>query len=128
MMIRVLNFVSFALAALCCLALYHLSEETRIARVKLVSVERQIADDRDAMKVLQADWERIAEPSRIHALAQSRLGLSDTAAISVTSLDLLPRRGDATSLSGSPVQSASVAGSVALSDPHIRLAAARAGN
>ena len=129
MMIRVLNFVSFALAALCCLALYHLSEQTRVARVRLLSVERQIADDRDAMKVLQADWERVAEPSRIHALAQSRLGLSDTAAISVTSLDLLPRRGDATTpLSGSPVQSASVAASVALSDPHIHLAAARAGN
>src|SRR5215469_10022840 len=106
MMIRVLNFASFALAALCCLALYHLSEQTRIAHVKLVSVERQIADDRDAMKVLQADWERVSEPSRIHLLAQSRLGLADTAAVSVASLDLLPRRGDAVPLSISPVQAA----------------------
>ena len=128
MMIRVLNFVSFALAALCCLALYHLSEETRIAHVKLVSVERQIAQDRDAMKVLQADWERVSEPSRIHALAQARLGLADTAAVSVASLDLLPRHGDTAPLSGSPVQAASVAANVALSDPHIRLAAAHAGN
>jgi hypothetical protein len=128
MMIRVLNFFSFALAALCCLALYHLSEETRIARVRLSSVERQIADDRDAMKVLQADWERVAEPSRIHALAQSRLGLADSAAVSVASLDLLPRLGDAPPLSGSPVQTASMAANVALSDPHIHLAAAHAGN
>ena len=127
-MIRVLNFASFALAALCCLALYHLSEQTRIAHVKLVSVERQIAADRDAMKVLQADWERVSEPSRIHALAQSRLGLADTAAVSVASLDLLPRRGDAAPLPGSAVQAASVAANVALSDPHIHLAAAHAGN
>jgi|SRR5215469_12510076 len=126
MMIRVLNFVSFALAALCCLALYHLSEQTRIAHVKLISVERQISEDRDAMKVLQADWERVSEPARIHALAQLRLGLADTAAVSVASLDLLPRRGDG--LSGSPVQTASVAANVALSDPHIHLAAAHAGN
>ena len=126
-MIRVLNFVSFALAALCCLALYHLSEETRVARVRLLSVERQIADDRDAMKVLQADWERVSEPSRIHALAQSRLGLSDTAAVAVASLDLLPRRGDSQPSAGS-IQSASIAAALALSDPHIRLAAARAGN
>ena len=128
MMIRVLNFFSFALAALCCLALYHLSEETRIARVKLLSVERQIADDRDALKVLQADWERVAEPSRIHALARSQLGLADTAAISVASLDLLPRHADAPPVSGSPVQTASIAANVALSDLHIRLAAAHAGN
>ena len=48
-MIRILNFVSFALAALCCLALYHLSEETRVARVRLLSVEKQIVEDHDAM-------------------------------------------------------------------------------
>ena len=128
MMIRVLNFVSFALAALCCLALYHLSEQTRIAHARLVSVERQIVEDRTAMKVLQADWERVSEPSRIHALAQSRLGLADTAAVSVASLDLLPRHGEGASVSGSPVQTASVAANVALSDPHIRLAAAHLGN
>jgi hypothetical protein len=128
MMIRVLNFVSFALAALCCLALYHLSEETRIARIRLQSVERQIVEDRGAMKVLQADWEHVAEPSRIHALAQARLGLSDTAAIAVASLDLLPRRGDVAAPAGSPVQTASMAANVALSDPHIHLAAAHAGN
>jgi len=128
MMIRVLNFASFALAALCCLALYHLSEQTRVAHVKLVSVQRQIADDRDALKVLQADWERVSEPSRIHALAQSRLGLADTAAVSIASLDLLPRHGDTAPLSASPVQAASVAATVALSDPHIHLAAAHAGN
>lgn len=127
MMIRVLNFVSFVLAALCCLALYHLSEQTRVARVKLLSVERHIADDRDAMKVLEADWERVSEPARIHALAQARLGLADTAAVSVASLDLLPRRGDPAA-AGSPVVAASVAANVALSDPHIRLAAVHAGN
>ena len=126
-MIRVLNFASFALAALCCLALYHLSEETRIARIKLLAVERQIVDDSDAMKVLQADWERIAEPSRIHALAESRLGLADTAATTVASLDLLPRRGDG-DVSGSPVLAASMAANVTLSDPHIHLATARAAN
>jgi hypothetical protein len=126
-MIRILNFVSFAFAALCCLALYHLSEQTRVARVRLSVVERQIVEDRDAMKVLQADWERVSEPSRIHALAQTQLGLSDTAAVAVASLDLLPRR-DATPLVGSPVQTASVAASLAVSDPHLHLAAAHAGN
>jgi len=127
-MIRILNFVSFAFAALCCLALYHLSEQTRVARVRLSVVEKQIVDDRDAMKVLQADWERVSEPSRIHDLAQTQLGLSDTAAVTVASLDLLPRRGDAPTIAGSPVQTASMVGSVVLSDPHFHLASAHAGN
>ena len=127
-MIRILHFASFVLTALCCLALYHLSEQTRIARVRLLTVERQIVENRDALKVLEADWERVSEPSRIHALAQAQLGLSDTAAVAVASFDLLPRRGEAIALSGSPVQTASVAASMALSDPHIHLAAVRAGN
>jgi hypothetical protein len=127
-MIRILNFVSFAFAALCCLALYHLSEQTRVARVRLSVVERQIVEDRDAIKVLQADWERVSEPSRIHALAQTQLGLADTAAVAVASLDLLPRRGDAPPLAGSPVQTASIAANLALSDPHLHLAAVHAGN
>jgi hypothetical protein len=126
-MIRILNFVSFAFAALCCLALYHLSEQTRVARVRLSVVERQIAEDRGTMKVLQADWERVSEPSRIQALAQTQLGLTDTAAVAVASLDLLPRR-DAAPLAGSPVQTASVAASLAVSDPRLHLAAAHAGN
>ena len=79
------------------------------------------------MKVLQADWERVSEPSRIHALAQAQLGLLDTAAVAVASLDLLPRR-DAAPVAGLPIQTASVAASLVVSDPHLHLAAAHAGN
>ena len=39
------------LASISELALYHLSEQTRVARIRLLTVERQISDDRDAMKV-----------------------------------------------------------------------------
>jgi len=126
--IRVLNFVFFALTSLCCLALYHCSEQTRVARDRLLAVDRQIADDRETMKVLQAEWERVSEPSRIHALAQVHLGLTATATVPVASFDLLPRRGDAPPLPGSSVQAASLAAGVSLSDPHLHLAAAHAGN
>ena len=121
-MVRVLNFCCFALAALCCLALYHVSEETRVAHMKLVFVEKSIVNDRAAMKVLQADWERVSEPQHIQALAQSRLGLADSAAVSLASLDLLPRRGESAAVA--PVQTASATST----DAHIRLVAAHAGN
>jgi len=123
-MVRILNFCCFALAALCCLALYHVSEETRVARLKLNSVETQIVNDRAAMKVLQADWERVSEPAKVQALAQLRLGLMDTATMSVASLDQLPRRGETPQ--SAPVQTASVA--VPSIDPHIHLVATHAGN
>lgn len=123
-MVRVLHFSCFLVVTLCCLALYHVSEEARVARLKLLSVETQIVDDRAAMKVLQADWERVSEPAHIQALAQSRLGLSDSASASLASLDLLPRRGDAAT--GMPVQTASTAAPPP--DPHFHLVASHAGN
>ncbi len=125
-MIRILNFVCFAAAALCCLALYHVSEQTRVSRIHLATVERQIADEHDTMKVLQADWERVSEPSHIQALAQTKLGLSDVPAVALASLELLPRRGE-TLPAGSPVQTASIIAPIS-ADPHLRLAAAHAGN
>ncbi|HEY2444418.1 MAG TPA: hypothetical protein VGI20_01595 [Rhizomicrobium sp.] len=125
-MIRILNFFCFASAALCCLALYHVSEQTRIARIHLSAVERQIADEHDAMKVLQADWERVSEPSHIQALAQTKIGLSDTPAVALASLEALPRRGETPA--ASPVQTASISVVPNSVDPHLHLAAAHAGN
>jgi hypothetical protein len=127
MMIRILNFVCFAAAALCCLALYHVSEQTRVSRIHLLQLERQIADEHGTMKVLQADWERVSEPSHIQMLAQTKLGLSDVPAVALASLELLPRRGE-TPTAGSPVQTASITIAPISADPHLRLAAAHAGN
>lgn len=126
-MVRVLNFACFALAALCCLALYHVSEETRVARIHLSTVEKQIATDKDAMKVLQADWERVTQPGHIQELAEARLGLSDTPTQTLASLDGLPRRGDGAPLAAAPVVAASVIASQTL-DPRLHLVAAHAGN
>ncbi|MGH6890159.1 MAG: cell division protein FtsL [Rhizomicrobium sp.] len=126
-MVRLLNFACFALAAVCCLALYHVSEQTRIARVRLSTVERHIAADQDAMKVLQADWERVTQPGHIQALAQARLGLSDTPTATLASLDSLPRRGDGAPLGSAPVVAASVIASQT-ADPRLHLVAAHAGN
>jgi cell division protein FtsL len=97
-MIRLLNFSCFAITALACLALYHVSEETRVARVELHSVQQQIVDQQEAMKVLEADWERVSDPSRIQQLAAVKLGVSDTPTTALASLELLPRRGVAKDL------------------------------
>lgn len=105
-MIRVLNFLCVALMGLSILALYHVSEKTRVAHVRLDHVNRQIADGRAAIGVLQAEWERVAGPARIQALAESRLGMSDSASAQLSSFDLLPPRGAEVPLNNSPLRNA----------------------
>ncbi len=121
MMVRVLNFFFVGLAALSCLALYRVSENTRIASVELSQVNRQIAQEKVTMNVLQAEWQRVAAPARIQQLAQTRLGMSDSPTIEMSSFEMLPRRGE--SLDNNPVQNASMTASSA-SGASIHLVAA----
>ena len=63
MMIRVVNFLCVGLLALTVLANYHVSEQTRVARVELGSVDRKIQQDKSSLSVLETEWERVAGPA-----------------------------------------------------------------
>jgi cell division protein FtsL len=126
-MIRVMNFFCVALSALACLALYQVSEQTRVAHVKLAHVEHRIASEKTAMSVLQAEWSRVAAPARIQQLAETRLGLSDRPAIELSSLELLPER-SAAPLGNSEVRNANAVAPIAPRDSRIRFAAIHIGN
>ena len=93
-MIRVLNFFCVALMGLSILALHHVSERTRVARVEVAQVDRQIDSEHAAISVLETEWEHVASPERIETLAESKLGLDNTATVQLSSLELLPRRGE----------------------------------
>ena len=108
-MIRVLNFFFVALTGLSILALYNVSERTRLADVNLAQVNRQIVAEHTQVSVLETEWEQVASPAKIAMLAETKLGLDNTATVQMSSLELLPRRGDdAAPLSMSPVRRASV--------------------
>jgi cell division protein FtsL len=107
MIARVLNFFFVGLAALSCLALYRVSENTRVANMELTSVNRQIAQEKSTMNVLQAEWQRVANPGRIQKLAQAYLNMNDTPVMELSSFETLPRRGE-NPLDSNPVQNASV--------------------
>lgn len=126
-MIRILNFFCFAFVALSCLALYQVSEKTRLAEVSLNETNHAIAAQHSAMSVLEAEWGRVAAPARIQRLAETRLGLSDAPAVELSSLELLPRRGESAPLGNSNVRNAS-ATAPEPRDPRIRLAAIHTGN
>jgi|SRR6185295_19705661 len=105
-MVRILNTFCVALMGLSILALYHVSEQTRVTSVDLNQVNREIAREHATMSVLETEWERVAGPARIQELAASRLGLSGTPAVTLSSFDGLPRRGDEP-LNNTPIAQAS---------------------
>ena len=127
-MIRVINFFCFAVSALACLALYHVSEETRVTRAQLKMVKQQIAQEQQLSDVLQAEWGRVADPARIQHLAQAQLGSEDKAAVELSSLTLLPRRGDSNTVGDAQLRSASASAPAGGTDAHLNLASAQAGD
>ncbi|HEY2837404.1 MAG TPA: hypothetical protein VGI89_12600 [Rhizomicrobium sp.] len=104
-MIRVLNFFCVALMGLSILALYHVSERTRVTQMELTKVNHQIRDTRAGIGVLETEWAHVAGPARIQQLAESH-GMTNTVSAQLSSFDLLPRRGDAP-LNNSPLRNAS---------------------
>lgn len=106
-MIRVVNFLCVGLLGLIVLANYRVSEQTRLAHVQLNSVEHRIAQEKASVSVLETEWERVAGPARIQKLAQSKLGMSDTASLQLSALELLPRRSEDVQVAGSEIRPAS---------------------
>lgn len=106
-MVRILNFFCVALMGLSILALYHVSERTRVAHMQLNQVNSQIIKERSAIGVLETEWQHVASPERIQQLAQSKLGMADNASVQLSSFDQLPRRGtDHQPLNNTPVRNA----------------------
>ena len=107
-MVRILNFFCVALMGFSILALYHVSEKTRVAHMQLSQVNSQIAQERGTIGVLETEWQHVASPERIQQLAQARLNMADTASVQLSSFDQLPRRGaDPAPLNNTPVHNAS---------------------
>ncbi len=107
-MVRVLNTVCVALMGLSILALYHVSETTRVAGVELRHVESEIAREQATMSVLETEWTRVAGPERIQALAENHLGLTAAPAVQLSSFEALPRRGEDAPLADAPIRQANV--------------------
>lgn len=125
-MIRVVNFFCVALTAFACLALNHVSDQTRVAQAQLKRAKVEIAAAADVSKILQTDWERASNPAHIQALAAAHLGLADTATVEVASLEMLPRRGETAPPASSGISTASA--ELPVPSPRLHLVLARTGN
>ena len=106
-MVRILNFVCVALMGFTILALYHVSEKTRVAHMELGRVNAGIVQERSHIGVLETEWQHVASPERIQKLASARLGMADSASVQLSSFDQIPRRDTEAPLNNSPVHNAS---------------------
>ncbi len=117
-MVRVLNFFCVALMGFSILALYHVSEQTRVTQMELNRATRLIAQERAHIGVLETEWQHVAAPARIQQLAESRLGMADSASVQLSSFEQLPRRGaDPAPLNNAPLHNASAQVPAPNSDP-----------
>jgi hypothetical protein len=98
------------------------SEETRVARAELRDTEKKIAVQQEAMKILQADWQRVSDPARIQQLAALKLGVADTPTVALASLEMLPRRGETKDL-----QTANAEAPARSADPRLQAASLHTG-
>jgi hypothetical protein len=89
-MIRVLNFSMVLVTGLICLGVYRVAEEARIAAVELRETRVAIAQEKQSMTVLGAEWARLIQPARIQALAERYLNLSDHPVAQLASVGQLP--------------------------------------
>lgn len=91
-MIRTLNFIFIAMTGLVCLGIYNLAEEARVAKAELRATETAIHRENEALTVLGAEWARLTQPARIHALAKRHLDLIERPTLQLSSLTQLPRK------------------------------------
>jgi cell division protein FtsL len=104
-MIRVVSTFCVGLMGFTILSLYHVSEQTRIARQDLAHAEKQIEVEQTQISVLEAQWQKAASPETIQKLAEGSLGMQNATTVQLASVTQLPRRADAP-LNGEQVQTA----------------------
>lgn len=72
------------------LVLFSVKYEVRALERELAELNRVMAADRQAIRVLEAEWSHLNEPGRLRGLSERHLGLAPVAPAQVTTLGALP--------------------------------------
>jgi hypothetical protein len=94
-MMRLAVVIAFSVTAGLAYLVYQGGHATREREARLKQIERQIAAEQAAMKVLKADWALLTKPERLQDLSQRHLALAPVAAVQFTQFASLPMRGGA---------------------------------
>lgn len=120
-MIRIVSTFFVGLLGFTIISAYHISEQTRIARQELRTTQKQIRDEQTQISVLEAQWQRVANPATVQKLAEAQLGMQNTTTVQLASVTMLPRKSEA--LNGEAMQQANAEAPVAQPGPVVKIAA-----
>lgn len=93
-MIRFVSAVSVTLLVLVSFELYNGAQRGKAQEQTLSDLGTQIAREREAIRVLKAEWSFLNQPERLQALARRHLPLTQTGASQIVVPASLPLRDD----------------------------------
>lgn len=83
-MLRLRTFVIFACVVALGAALLQISHRVQEAQVTLAKLEKQLAKEQEALRVLKAEWAFLNSPARLETLAREHLDLKAPDALRLT--------------------------------------------
>jgi cell division protein FtsL len=84
-------------------AMFQVKYEVMQQEQTLAGINKQIADDRDQIRVLNAEWSYLTRPARIEELNARFFHLGNVNAAQILPLDAVPERADAGATLAVPV-------------------------
>ncbi len=86
--------VIIGLAALFALvfSVYHVERRVENLRAELKTINRQIAEDKNSMRVLNAEWSYITRPERLQKMAAQHLNVHYVIAAQIKDIEEIPLR------------------------------------
>lgn len=89
---RILTVLGMMLAIAVAITLYQVKYEVHQAERKARDLNRELAREREAIQVLEAEWSYLNRPSRIQDLAERYLGLKPIRPVQIGTVETLPMR------------------------------------
>lgn len=120
-MVRIVSTLCVGLLGFTIISAYHVSEQTRIAQQELKLSDKQIRSEETEIRVLEAQWQKVANPETVQKLAESSLGMQNTTTVQLASVTMLPRRSDA--LNGEEMQQANAQAPAVVANPVLKISA-----
>jgi cell division protein FtsL len=74
-MLRLFNAFLVLIALVSAFVLYSLEHRMRATEREIARTKVEIGEEREAIKLLDAEWSNLTQPARLQALAESQLGL-----------------------------------------------------
>jgi cell division protein FtsL len=88
---KFLNFILIVTLLVSGFFVYSLEHTTRGLEREIAQLQREIGQETESMRLLNAEWSSLTRPDRLRALAQQHLGLSTLKATQIVKLEDLEK-------------------------------------